>query len=120
MAKSSRLLVRFIVLLVLASTLLALYTARDDLKPHVTRMLAGEGKWFAGQTPPISLMPHIFDLGIVDADSDGRLDVFTSNHNYRQDLLLADAQGGYRNVLTEWGMDQNRTFPGWDVLPLPS
>jgi hypothetical protein len=114
MTKSSRLLLRFIVLLVLGGTLLALYTARNDLKPSVTRMLAGEGAWFAEQTPPIPSMPHIFDLGVVDADGDGRLDVFTSNHNYRQVLLLAEAQGGYRDVLTEWGMDQNHAFPGWE------
>jgi hypothetical protein len=114
MAKSSRLLVRFIILLVLGGCILALYAARDDLKPYVMRMLAGEGKWFAEQTPPIPSMPHIFDLGIVDANGDGRLDVFTSNHNYRQALLLADAQDRYRDVLTEWGMDQNRTFPGWE------
>jgi hypothetical protein len=91
-----------------------LYSARNDLKPTVTRMLAGEGKWFATQTPPIPTIPHVFDLGIVDADSDGRLDLFTSNHNYRQVLLLADAQGSYRDVLTEWGLDQNRDFPGWE------
>lgn len=114
MAKLSRLLLISVFLLVLGGTILVLYSARDDLKPQLTRMLAGEGKWFSAQTPPIRSIPHIFDLGIVDADSDGLLDVFTSNHNYRQVLLLANAQGGHRDVLTEWGLDQNLDFPGWE------
>lgn len=114
MVKSSRPLLIYIFLLVLGSTILVLYLARDDLQPQLTRMRVGEGKLFAVQTPPIPSIPHIFDLGIVDADSDGLLDVFTSNHNYRQVLLLANTQGSHRDVLTEWGLDQNVDFPGWE------
>ena len=119
MTKSSRLLLRFIGLLVLGSTLLALYTARDDLKPHVTRMFGDEDKWFAEQAPPVPLMPQVFDLGIVDANQDGLLDIYTSNHNYRQALWIADRHGNYRDSLSEWGLDQMKEFPGWEQSRQP-
>jgi len=119
MTKSSRLLLRLTVLLVLGGALLALYAARDDIRPHVARMLAGEGKWFAEQTPPTPMMPQIFDLGIVDANQDGLLDIYTSNHNYRQALWIADGQGGYRDSLSEWGLDHVKAFPGWEQSKQP-
>lgn len=59
-------------------------------------------------------MPQIFDLGVADVNGDGLLDIFTSNHNYRQVLLVAEGKGGHRDMLTEWGLDQNRDFPGWE------
>ena len=34
----------------------------------------------------------IYDTGIVDANGDGLLDILTTNHNWRQRLLLADGQ----------------------------
>jgi hypothetical protein len=114
MTRKRRIFLSLIALLMLGSTALLLYSARADLEPHVIRMTAGESKRFAAETPPLKSMPHIFDLGVVDADGDGRLDVFTSNHNYRQVLLLADPKGSYRDVLTEWALDQNREYPGWE------
>lgn len=104
----------FLIVLLLSGAALLLYSARDDLKPPVARLLAGESKWFAAENPPLDTISEIFDLGVVDADSDGRLDIFTSNHNYRQALLLAHSQNGYRDSLTAWGLDQNRDFPGWE------
>lgn len=114
MASPQKLLLRILVPFLLAGTVLLVYSARGDLKPPVTRFLAGESQWFSADTPPMRSIPHIFDLGIVDADSDGRLDLFTSNHNYRQILLLSNAEGRDRDVLTEWGLDQNREYPGWE------
>lgn len=57
----------------------------------------------------------IYDSGIVDANGDGLLDIFTTNHNWRQLLLLADEQGGYQDVLSTWGLDQSREFPGIEI-----
>lgn len=57
----------------------------------------------------------IYDAGIVDANSDGLLDIFTTNHNWRQDFLLADKDGGYQNALSAWGLDQSTEFPGMEI-----
>lgn len=114
MANPSKILLRILVLFVLAGVALALYSARGDLKPPVMRLLSGEGKWFAAETPPLNPISQIFDMGIVDANGDGRLDIYTSNHNYREYLLLADGKGGYHDAVTEWGLDQSLSFPGWE------
>lgn len=101
-------------MLLLSGTGAVLYTARHEVMTHLSRMAADEADHFAEQRPPLREMHHIFDLGVVDADGDGRMDLFTSNHNYRQVLLLADASGAHRDRLTEWGLDQNPEYPGWE------
>ena len=108
-------------LLALGAAALAAYALREDIHAlkaevgsRVTRALAGEGGWFAAIEPPLRETHHLFDLGVVDADGDGRLDVYTSNHNYRQVLLLNRADDAHTDVLTAWGMDQYRDFPGWE------
>lgn len=64
------------------------------------------------ETPfPLRETERLFDIGVVDADGDDRLDIYTSNHHFRQALLLADGQGGYRDVLSPWGLDQSSAFP---------
>lgn len=88
------------------------YSARTDLKPVLARVVAGEWRWFESSPLPVDVIHQIYDLGVVDADGDGVLDLYSSNHNYRQVLLVADGNGGYRDVLTEWGLDQNRPIPG--------
>jgi hypothetical protein len=60
---------------------------------------------------PIAHTDRLFDIGVVDANGDGWLDVFTSNHHFRQVLLLSDGQGGYRDVVDEWKLDQDSHFP---------
>jgi hypothetical protein len=114
MANPTKALLRLFVLLLVIGASLLLYSARGDLKPPVTRLLSGEGNWFAAAPSPINPITQIFDMGIVDANGDGRLDIYTSNHNYKEYLLLADSQGSYRNVVSEWGLDQSRSFPGWE------
>ena len=114
MANPSKTLLRILALLLLTGASLLLYSARDDLKPSVIRPLSGEGRWFAVDTLPMSTIPQIFDMGIVDANQDGLLDIYTSNHNYRQVLWIADGHGGYRDSLSEWGLDQIKEFPGWE------
>jgi hypothetical protein len=103
------------VLLVLATLLLGAglaFLARGDLKPVVARLLAGEWRWFESSPLPVDVVRQVYDLGVVDANGDGILDLYSSNHNYRQVLLIADGKGGYRDVLTEWGLDQSRALPG--------
>jgi len=64
---------------------------------------------------PFKATQLLMDIGVVDANGDDWLDVFTTNHNYRQDLLIADGKGGYRDTLSAWGLDQNLEFPGSEI-----
>lgn len=91
----------------LGLTILALFlgacTASEQPQPdHVS---------FSRAALPIDHIDRFFDVGVVDANDDGNLDIYTSNHHFRQVLLLSDGQGGYRDVLSEWGLDQSRAFP---------
>src|SRR2546426_9847046 len=64
---------------------------------------------------PFKATQLLMDIGGVDANGDDLLDVFTTNHNYRQDLLIAVGKGGYRDTLSTWGLDQNPEFSGSEV-----
>jgi hypothetical protein len=55
----------------------------------------------------------------VDANGDGVLDIFTTNHNWRQRLLIADGQGSYQDRLSAWGLDQSHEFPGIEISTIP-
>jgi hypothetical protein len=72
---------------------------------------SGTSDWFVEYPPPLQETHRFFDLGIVDANGDHLLDIYTTNHHFRQVLLLADGHGGYRDVLSDWGLDQSRQFP---------
>jgi hypothetical protein len=99
----------------------------------VLAVLAAAG-WLAWQLLPRPLMPtsalqgrfvatplpdaatkELFDLGIADVDGDGHLDLFSANHNTRQILWVSDGKGGYRDMLSAWGFDQNPDFPGAEI-----
>ncbi len=70
---------------------------------------------FVAYRMPLRATQQLMDVGIVDADGNDVLDVYTANHNYRQDLLIGDGKGGYRDMLSEWGLDQNLEFPGLEI-----
>lgn len=67
--------------------------------------------WFIEHPLPLKETHRLFDAGIVDANGDNLLDIYTTNHHFRQALLIADGLGGYHDVLSEWGLDQSREFP---------
>jgi len=71
----------------------------------------GSSDWFVEYPLPLEETDRFFDIGIVDANGDDLLDIYTSNHHFRQALLLADGHGGYHDVLGEWGLDQSHEFP---------
>lgn len=71
----------------------------------------GRDSGFAPLPLPQAVSDRLFDIGVVDADGDGNLDVFTSNHHFRQVLWLGDGKGGFRDVFGDWGLDQSRDFP---------
>ena len=53
----------------------------------------------------------LFDLGVVDANSDGNLDLFTTNHNAGQTLAFGDGLGGFADGLVSSGLSQDPQFP---------
>ena len=53
----------------------------------------------------------LFDLGVVDANGDGNLDLFTTNHNARQTLAFGDGRGGFTDRLSSSGLSQDPQFP---------
>lgn len=55
---------------------------------------------------------YLYDLGVVDANNDNYFDIFTTNHNSRQSILAGSSSGQFRDVLTEWRLDQDHEFPG--------
>ncbi|NOQ16182.1 MAG: oligosaccharide flippase family protein, partial [Methyloprofundus sp.] len=73
------------------------------------------GSFAEQQTAPLHEIHRFYDIGVVDANGDDKLDIYTSNHHFRQVLLLADGQGGYNDVLSEWGLDQSLEFPLADL-----
>jgi len=91
-----------IVVVLIAVLAIAVFGARLD---------SGNGKWFVSIPPPLTDVVRLFDLGVADVNGDDRLDIYTSSHHFRQLLLLADGKGGYRDVLSEWGLDQSSEFP---------
>jgi hypothetical protein len=57
---------------------------------------------------------HLFDLGTVDYDDDGDLDLYTLNHLGRQSLLANDGAGAFSERLYDARLEQARGFPGWE------
>ena len=76
-----------------------------------TSLLSSKDDWFVEHPMPSIQTDRFFDIGIVDANGDDRLDIYTSNHHFRQSLLIADERGGYHDVLSDWGLDQSTEFP---------
>ncbi len=61
---------------------------------------------------PIALATYdLFDIGVIDANSNGNLDVFTVNHSAKQSLKLGNGKGEFKDVLSAWNLDQDREFP---------
>jgi len=71
----------------------------------------GRDAGFVAHALPQQTADRLFDIGVVDADGDGHMDVYTSNHHFRQVLWLGDGRGGFRDVLSDWRLDQSRDFP---------
>jgi hypothetical protein len=70
---------------------------------------------FVAHPLPARTSQDLMDIGLVDANGDGLMDVFTTNHNYRQNLWIAGPNDGYRDMVSDWGFDQSPRFPGLEV-----
>ena len=52
-----------------------------------------------------------FDAGVADINSDGFLDLYSSNHDARQSLLLGKGNGTFDDALSAMAFDQDQYFP---------
>ncbi|MGH2993792.1 MAG: FG-GAP repeat domain-containing protein, partial [Solirubrobacterales bacterium] len=75
----------------------------------------GDG-WFEPREFPAQAFT-LDDLGVVDYEGDGDLDVFTTNHLSTQLLLANDGSGAFEDRLTAAGLNQTPAFPGWEDDP---
>ena len=91
-----------------------LFSARTDIAPHAQQILAAQWRAFESDPLPVDMIQYIYDMGVVDADNDGKLDLYTANHNYRQFLFLGTGGGQFRDVLSEWKLDQSASLPGFE------
>ena len=72
---------------------------------------------FVERPLPLATTFELMDIGVADVNGDDRLAIFTTNHNSRQNLWVSDGRGGHRDVLSAWGLNQNRDFPGLEISP---
>jgi hypothetical protein len=102
-------LIRFLGLAVAAMIVvnllgLGLYLSQPILKTRT---------FFATQPSPLSHTYDLFDVGVVDANTDRHLDLFTLNHSARQDLRLGQlGTTPTQDVLSAWQLDQDHRFDG--------
>lgn len=96
-----------------------LYSARADITPPLQRLIAAEWRHFEPDPLPVDTITQIYDMGVVDANNDGKLDLYTANHNYRQYLFVAGDDGRYRDVSGEWKLDQSPSLPGIEQSRTP-
>ena len=62
----------------------------------------------------------LFDIGILDINADGNLDIFTVHHSARQNLLEGNGNWTFVDKLTERGVGQDAWFPVLeDTLEVP-
>ncbi|MGB3292610.1 MAG: CRTAC1 family protein [Phormidesmis sp.] len=101
-------------LLSLCALLVAVLAAavfRSPATPSFT--LSAGGRAVFARRSILSDVEQLFDLGVVDINADGNLDIYTSNHSAGQFLLLGDSSGGFSgNKLSEFFLDQDLEFPG--------
>lgn len=59
---------------------------------------------------------RLFDLGACDYNNDGNLDIFSSNHNAKQIILMGYGNGIFsENKLSDLKLDQDVNFSGLEV-----
>jgi len=71
--------------------------------------------WFVEEHLPLRKPYRLFDTGVADVNGDNLLDIYTSNHHFRQQLLIANGDGSYHDALSDWGLDQSTDFPGAEL-----
>jgi hypothetical protein len=96
----------------MAAPVLALVVASACLSRHSEDNRAGFSE------RPVTINDYdLFDMGAVDANNDGLLDIYTSNHISRQSLLIGDGRGIFRDEASERGLSHQPEFPGVEDSP---
>ena len=108
---------RVAVAVLAAAALTGTYIAASEFLVSDTRTLWPSRNAFVELPLPLATTQELMDIGVADVNGDDHIDVFTSNHNSRQSLWIADGKGGYRDMLSAWGLDQNLDFPGLEITP---
>ena len=104
-----------------AGTTLAVLTLAAALVLSVTAPPDARAGLSGLEQRPIELPTRLlFDLGVVDFDADGDLDVFTLNHNDPQGLLVNQGDGAFENRLSALGLDHTPEFPGFEAPVEPA
>lgn len=67
------------------------------------------------QVPGLSSF-RLFDVGVTDFDGDGRLDIFTANHQYGGALLRNRGDWRFQNVYASAGLSVASDFPGYEDI----
>ncbi len=72
--------------------------------------------------PAAAALPgkHLLDVGVVDYDGDGFLDLFTTNHKFHSALLRNDGAGGFVDELAPTGLSPSPAFPGLEIMRPPA
>ena len=63
---------------------------------------------------------RMFDLGVTDADDDGFLDIFTTNHKFHSGVLRNDGLGNFTDITNLVGLSQTPAYPGLEYMRKPS
>jgi len=102
---------------ILGGLFLAALTAAITLvlfPPAGVPLLAARTPFVERQLPSAAIH-ELMDIGVAEINGDELLDIFTANHNSRQVLWVADGRGGYADMLSAWGLDQDPRFPGMEI-----
>jgi len=88
-------------------------------------LLAGLSLWTAAPAPAApSFEGHgvdlqrkrAYDIGVADYNRDGRLDLYSTNHMFRDSLLEGDGAGRFEDVFQRAGFAPNPSIPGIEDL----
>ncbi len=112
---------RGIVLTLLAFAVVLATHAINSQREADSLSLSTQGQqWFEPQQL-LSTVPALFDIGAVDIDQDGALDVYTSNHSEKQFLLFGQENGTFsERPISELKLNQDPDFPGLEPAGAPA
>ena len=98
------------VIAIAASYLISYVQPTWGQQENQIELSANNKKWFNRQ-PLITEVQELFDLGVVDINSDNLLDIYTSNHSGGQFLLLGKGEEFTDNQFSKLSLGQDPEFP---------
>jgi hypothetical protein len=106
---------KYLLLPMVVVVALAIILLEKDQLPTGTIVPWPSAEGFSLHPLPVRFLQDLEDIGVADANADDLLDLFTTNHNYRQSLWISDGRGGFKDSVSAWGLDQSPQFPGLEV-----